>query len=125
VARAYPWRTLRRTGAVLAFGSDAPVEPIDPLLGIHAAVTRRRPQDDDAWRPEQRLTIEEALAGYSAGPAYAMASERASGSLRVGMRCDATVVDRDLARRSEDELLDVRVRATITDGVVRFADGIG
>ncbi|HJW48213.1 MAG TPA: amidohydrolase [Candidatus Limnocylindria bacterium] len=125
VARAYPWRTLRRTGAVLAFGSDAPVEPIDPLLGIHAAVTRRRPQDDDAWRPEQRLTIEEALAGYSAGPAYAMASERVSGSLRVGMRCDATVVDRDLARCSEDELLDVRVRATITDGVVRFADGIG
>jgi predicted amidohydrolase YtcJ len=125
VARAYPWRTLRRTGAVLAFGSDAPVEPIDPLLGIHAAVTRRRPQDDDAWRPEQRLTIEEALAGYSAGPAYAMASERVSGSLRVGMRCDATVVDRDLARCSEDELLEARVRATITGGVVRFAEGIG
>ncbi len=125
VARAYPWRTLRRTGAVLAFGSDAPVEPIDPLLGIHAAVTRRRPRDDDAWRPEQRLTLEEALAGYAAGPAYAMASERVTGTLRVGMRCDATVVDRDLARCSEDELLEARVRATITDGAVRFADGLG
>lgn len=125
VGRAYPWRTLRRTGAVLAFGSDAPVEPIDPLLGIHAAVTRRRPQDDEAWRPEQRLTLEEALAGYAAGPAYAMASERVAGTLRVGMSCDATVVDRDLARCSEDELLDARVRATITDGVVRFADGLG
>jgi predicted amidohydrolase YtcJ len=125
VARAYPWRTLRRTGAVLAFGSDAPVEPIDPLLGIHAAVTRRRPQDDEPWRPEQRLTIEEALAGYASGPAYAMSTERESGTLRVGMRCDATVVDRDLARCSEDELLDARVRATITDGVVRFADGLG
>jgi predicted amidohydrolase YtcJ len=125
VARAYPWRTLRRTGAVLAFGSDAPVEPIDPLLGIHAAVSRRRPQDDEAWRPEQRLTIEEALAGYAAGPAYAMSSERVSGSLRVGMRCDATVVDRDLARCSEDELLGARVRATITGGVVRFAEGLG
>jgi predicted amidohydrolase YtcJ len=54
-----------------------------------------------------------------------MASERVAGSLRVGMRCDATVVDRDLARCSEDELLEARVRATITDGVVRFADGIG
>ena len=125
VSRAYPWRTLRQTGALLAFGSDAPVEPIDPLLGIHAAVTRRRPKDNDAWRPEQRLTIEEALAGYSAGPAYAMASERVAGTLRVGMRCDATVVDRDLARSSEDELLAARVRATITDGVVRFADGLG
>ena len=125
VARAYPWRTLRRTGAVLAFGSDAPVEPIDPLLGIHAAVTRRRPQDDEPWRPEQRLTIEEALAGYAAGPAYAMSNERVSGTLRVGMRCDATVVDRDLARCAEDELLDARVRATITAGVVRYSDGLG
>jgi len=125
VARAYPWRTLRRTGAVLAFGSDAPVEPIDPLLGIHAAVTRRRPQDDEPWRPEQRLTIEEALAGYAAGPAYAMSNERVSGTLRVGMCCDATVVDRDLARCAEDELLEARVRATITDGVVRYAAGLG
>jgi predicted amidohydrolase YtcJ len=125
VGRAYPWRTLRRTGAVLAFGSDAPVEPIDPLLGIHAAVTRRRPQDDAAWRPEQRLTLDEALAGYAAGPAYAMSNERIAGSLRVGMRCDATVVDLDLARLAEDELLAARVRATITDGVVRFADGLG
>jgi predicted amidohydrolase YtcJ len=123
--RAYPWRTLRRTDAVLAFGSDAPVEPIDPLLGIHAAVTRRRPQDDDAWHPEQRLTLDEALAGYAAGPAYAMSNERVAGTLRVGMRCDATVVDRDLARLAEDELLEARVRATITDGVVRFADGLG
>ncbi|HUG06558.1 MAG TPA: amidohydrolase [Candidatus Limnocylindria bacterium] len=125
VARAYPWRTLRRTGAVLAFGSDAPVEPIDPLLGIHAAVTRRRPQDDEAWRPEQRLTTAEALAAYAAGSAYAMSSENVTGTLRVGMRCDATVVDRDLERCSEDELLEARVRATITDGVVRYADGLG
>jgi hypothetical protein len=125
VARAYPWRTLRSAGAVLAFGSDAPVEPIDPLLGIHAAMTRRRPKDADAWRPEQRLTLDEALAGYAAGPAHAMATEDVAGTLRVGMRCDATVVDRDLTRCSEDELLAARVRATITDGVVRYADGLG
>ncbi len=54
-----------------------------------------------------------------------MSTERESGTLRVRMRCDATVVDRDLARCSEDELLDARVRATITDGAVRFADGLG
>lgn len=125
VGRAYPWRTLRRSGAVLAFGSDAPVEPIDPLLGIHAAVTRKRPQDAAAWRPEQRLTLDEALAAYAAGPAHAMAAEGVAGTLRPGMRCDATVVDRDLARCPEDELLEARVRATITDGVVRFADGLG
>jgi predicted amidohydrolase YtcJ len=122
--RAYPWRTLIKGGAVLAFGSDAPVEPIDPLLGIHAAVTRRRPSDKDAWFPEQRLTLDEALHAYSSGAAYSTAREREWGTLEVGMRCDATVVDRDLAKLKEDELLEARVSATITDGVVRYADGL-
>jgi predicted amidohydrolase YtcJ len=123
--RAYPWRTLIKSGAVLAFGSDAPVEPIDPLLGIHAAVTRRRPSDKDAWFPEQRLTLDEALHAYTAGAAYSTDREREWGTLEVGMRCDATVVDRDLAKLKEDELLEAKVSATITDGVVRYADGLG
>jgi predicted amidohydrolase YtcJ len=122
--RAYPWRALIKGGAVLAFGSDAPVEPIDPLLGIHAAVTRRRPSDKDAWFPEQRLTLDEALHAYSAGAAYSTGREREWGTLEVGMRCDATVVDRDLAKLREDELLEAKVSATITDGVVRYADGL-
>jgi predicted amidohydrolase YtcJ len=54
-----------------------------------------------------------------------MSAEDVAGTLRVGMRCDATVIDRDLARSSEDELLAARVRATVTGGVVRFADGLG
>jgi predicted amidohydrolase YtcJ len=123
--RAYPWRTFLRGGVVLAFGSDAPVEPIDPLLGIHAAVARRRPHDVDAWTPEQKLTLEEALAGYSRGAAYALGRERETGTLAVGMAADAVVVDRDIARMAEDELLEARVRATITGGVVRFAEGLG
>jgi len=123
--RAYPWRTLLDRRAVLAFGSDAPVEPIDPLLGIHAAVTRRRPSDRDAWFPAQRLSLDEALHAYTAGAAYATGREREWGTLEVGMRCDATVVDRDLAKLKEDELLQARVSATITDGVVRYANGVG
>jgi predicted amidohydrolase YtcJ len=122
--RAYPWRTLLERGAKLAFGSDAPVEPIDPLLGIHAAVTRRRPADPDAWFPAQRLAFDEALDGYTAGAAYSTGREREWGTLEVGMRCDATVADRDLAKLKENEMLDAKVRATITDGVVRFADGL-
>ena len=122
--RAYPWRTLLASGARLAFGSDAPVEPIDPLLGIYAAVARRRPGDADAWTPEQRLTLDEALAGYSSGPAYALAREEASGTLAVGMVCDATVVDRDLARLPEADVLAAAVRATVTGGVVRYDDGL-
>jgi predicted amidohydrolase YtcJ len=123
--RAYPWRALLERGAVLAFGSDAPVEPIDPLLGIHAALTRRRPSDKDSWFPAQRLSLDEALHAYSAGAAYATGREREWGTLEVGMRCDATVVDRDLARLKEDELIEAKVRATVTDGVVRYAEGLG
>ena len=122
--RAYPWRTLLERGAILAFGSDAPVEPIDPLLGIHAAVARRRPADREAWFPAQRLTLDEALHGYTAGAAYSTGREREWGTLDVSMRCDATVVDRDLAKLNETELLGTKVRATITDGIVRYADGL-
>jgi predicted amidohydrolase YtcJ len=122
--RAYPWRTLLERGAVLAFGSDAPVEPIDPLLGIHAAVSRRRPGDRDAWFPAQRLTLDEAIHGYTAGAAFSTGREKDWGTLEVGMRCDATVVDRDLAKIEENELLQAKVSATITDGVVRYADGV-
>jgi predicted amidohydrolase YtcJ len=122
--RAYPWRTLLDRRAVLAFGSDAPVEPIDPLLGIHAAITRRRPSDREAWFPAERLTLDEALHAYTAGAAYSTGREREWGTLEVGMHCDATVVDRDLAKLTEDEVLAARVRATITDGVVRYADGL-
>ncbi len=125
VERAYPWRTLLASGAVLAFGSDAPVEPIDPLLGIHAAVTRRRPSDTDPWHPEQRLRLEEALAAYSAGAAYARSREDGWGTLEVGKHFDATVVDRDLATLREDEILEATVRATITAGVVRFENELG
>ena len=123
--RAYPWRTLRQTGAVLAFGSDAPVEPIDPLLGLYAAVVRKRPNDDAPWHPEQRLDLDEALAGYSTGAAYALGLEKETGTLRAGLRADATVLDRDVLREPADSLLEARVRATITGGVVRYEEGLG
>ena len=123
--RAYPWRTLLERGAVLAFGSDAPVEPIDPLLGIHAAVSRRRPGDRDSWFPAQRLTLDEAIHAYTAGAAYSTGREREWGTLDVGMRCDATVVDRDLAKLEESEIVEAKISGAITGGVVRYASGLG
>ncbi len=123
VVRAYPWRTLRDGGATLAFGSDAPVEPIDPLLGIHAAVTRMRPGDSGPWHSEQALRLDEALAGYSSGVAYALGRDDV-GALAVGKRCDATVVSADLARVPPAEWPGLHVAATIVGGVVRFANGI-
>lgn len=123
--RAYPWRSLVSHGAVLAFGSDAPVEPIDPLLGIHAAVARKRPGDADRWYPAEALTLDEALAGYAAGAAYATGRETERGTLAPGMRCDATILERDLAAVPVDDWPGVRVTGTVTGGAVRHADGIG
>lgn len=123
--RAYPWRTLAERGAVLAFGSDAPVEPIDPLLGLHAAVARMRTGDERPWHREQALAVEEALAGYTSGFAYGVGREGELGTLEAGKRCDATVVEADLARVPPREWPGLRVTATITGGAVRFADGIG
>ena len=123
IKRAYPWRTFLSSGTVLAFGSDAPVEPIDPLLGIHAAVARRRPGDATAWTPDQKLTMDEALAGYSRGAAYALGRDRDAGTLEVGKLADLTVVDRDLAREREEEIVNAQVRGTISGGVIRYAAG--
>ena len=123
--RAYPWRQILDHGGRLAFGSDAPVEPIDPLLGLHAAVARQRPGDADRWHAEQALGLTEALAGYTSGAAYAMGAERERGTLGVGMRCDATVVERDLALTAVDEWPALRVTGTIVGGELVYTAGIG
>ena len=81
-------------------------------------------RNPDAWFPAQRLTLDEALHGYTAGAAYSTGRERDWGTLEVGMRCDATVVDRDLAALEGNDFLGAKVSGTITDGVVRYADGL-
>ena len=124
VTRAYPWRQLLDRGARLAFGSDAPVEPIDPLLGMHAAVSRKRPGDRDRWHPEEALTLDEAIAGYTSGAAYAMGAERDRGTLAVGKRCDATVVERDLGMTPVDEWPGLKITGTVVGGEIVHADGI-
>ena len=89
-AQAYAWRALEKAGARLAFGSDAPVESADPLLGIQAASTWRR---QARWHPELALTAASALRAYTLGAAYAAGTEEDTGSLRKGKLCDLTVVD--------------------------------
>jgi predicted amidohydrolase YtcJ len=87
---AYAWRPLRDAGATLAFGSDAPVESADPLLGLDAATSWRR---GAGWHPELALTPAQALRAYTVGPAYAAGMEDRLGRLRPGLLCDLTVVD--------------------------------
>jgi predicted amidohydrolase YtcJ len=118
-AGAYTWRTQLNAGAALAFGSDCPVEKIDPLLGIHAAVTRRRADGSpgpDGWFPGQRLTVEEAVRAFTWGAAYAAGKENRLGSITPGKLADFTVLDRDIFEIEPMEILNTGVDATIIGG---------
>lgn len=97
VRGAYAWRTMLDHGVPLACGSDAPVEHWNPLAGVYAAVTRQDADGDPpgGWLPDQRLTVDEALASFTAGAAFAVGRESDLGRLMPGMLCDLTVLDRD------------------------------
>jgi len=113
---AYPWAALQRVGATLAFGSDAPVEALAPLEGIYAAVTRQRPEGGPPWRPEQCLSLVDALRAYTVGAAAAGADPDATGLLRPGDPADCVVVDRDPFTVAPRDLLHLRVEATCVAG---------
>ncbi len=119
---AYNWRAQLQAGAVLAFGSDSPVEPFSPLLGLYAAVTRQRPDGSPAggWRPEGRLSLETALRAYTQGPAYAAGLERDLGTLAAGYLADLVVLDRDLFAAPPEDILAARVLGTMVGGVWRW-----
>lgn len=106
-AHAHAWAALRRAGAVLAFGTDAPVEPADPLACLHAATSWRR---EVGWHPEQALSRKRSLHAYTFGAAYSTGQERKLGRLATGYLCDVTVVN------------DGRVSATIVGGRPVWAD---
>jgi predicted amidohydrolase YtcJ len=114
-------------GARVAFGSDSPVEPFEPLKGIHAAVTRCRADGSpsrDGWYPEARLSVEEAVRGYTQGAAYAAGMESRLGKLAAGYLADLVALDRDIFQIDPHDLLNVRVVGTMTGGIWRYTDGI-
>jgi hypothetical protein len=105
----YSFRSLLESGAVLANGSDAPVEELDPWAGVLAAVLRH-------WRPDQRLTVEEALHATCVAPAWISHDERVRGTLLPGRAADLVVLDRDPLSIEPDELPEVEVVATMVGG---------
>jgi predicted amidohydrolase YtcJ len=118
-AHSYALKTQIQRGAVLALGSDCPVETLDPLQGLHAAVTRRRADGSpgpEGWYPAQRLSLAEALRGYTMGPAYAAGMQDRLGTLSPGSLADLTVLDRDLFAIDAMEILHAQVLATVTGG---------
>ena len=118
-AFSYAWKTQLQHGAVLAFGSDAPVESPNPFWGLHAAVTRRRVDGSPApegWYPEQRLTVEQALLAFTRGAAYTAGWEHRLGKLAPGYLADLIVLDRDPFTCSPDELYTIQPAATMVGG---------
>jgi len=118
----YAFRTLLGTGAKLGFGSDWTVAPLDPILGIYAAVTRRTldGKNPNGWVPEQKITVGEALRAYTEGNAYATFNEGKWGTLAPGYYADLVVVDRNLFTVPPDSLDRARVSYTIVGGKVVY-----
>ncbi|RXT04333.1 amidohydrolase [Ammoniphilus sp. CFH 90114] len=117
----YVWKTMMEAGIICAGGSDAPVEPLDPLLGLHAAVTRKAPgEDHPGWNPSEKLTIEEAVTLFTVGGAYATNEETVKGTITRGKWADMTVYSKDIFTSHPDELLSTKVVMTIVGGKVRY-----
>ena len=112
---AYAFRSLLDSGALVANGSDAPVEELDPLAGIRAGVLRSV-DERPAWRPEQCLTVEEALVASTVGPAWLSGDERRRGKLLPGYLADLVVLSRDPLDCPPDELETIAVVATMVGG---------
>lgn len=122
-AYTYPWRSLAEGGAVLAFGSDAPIEVFNPFLGLYAAITRRREDGapgPEGWYPEQRVTLAEAVRAYTWGAAYAAGLEARLGLLTPGYHADLVVLDRDIFTEPPEALLETRARRVMVGGEWRM-----
>jgi predicted amidohydrolase YtcJ len=115
---AYAWRSLLNTGVVIPSGTDFPVEEVNPLLTFHAAVTRQDPRNlpVGGWYPDQKMTREEALQSMTIWPAYAGFQESVLGSLTTGKYADFVVLDRDIMRIPDTEILGTRVISTWIGG---------
>jgi predicted amidohydrolase YtcJ len=112
----YPWKEFEDNGIPMAFGTDFPVEPITPFRGLYAAVTRKNEAGTKEYYPEQKLTIDHAIAAYTTGAAYAEFAEDKKGRLAPGMLADFVVLDRDITKVAPPEILKTRVLRTVVGG---------
>jgi len=114
---AYVWQKLMKSGAVIANGTDAPVEDVDPIANFYATVTRRL-ADGSTFYPDQRMSRQEALRSYTRNAAYAAFEEGEKGSLAAGKLADVTVLSKDILTVPDDEIRSARVDFTIVGGKV-------
>jgi predicted amidohydrolase YtcJ len=122
---AYAWKSLADAGASIAFGTDYQVEPLNPMEGLYASVTRkdRLGEDGDGWYPEQKITMENAIRYYTLGSAYAQFMDDRKGMIKPGFLADIVITDKDLLTIPENEIMKTKVDYTITGGKVVYASG--
>jgi predicted amidohydrolase YtcJ len=118
----YVFRSLLDKGARLAFGSDWTVAPIDPILGLYAAVTRRTldGKNPGGWLPEQKISLDEALRAYTGGNAYGVFAEKTRGMIKKGYRADLVLLDQDLFSIKPEAIESAQVRVTVVGGKVVY-----
>ena len=119
---AYAWRRLLEAGAKIAFGTDYGVEPLDPLEGLYAAVTRkdRAGEPGEGWFPDQKLTMEEAIELYTLGSAYSEFMEDRKGMIKVSYLGDVVMFNNDLMTIPPDQIMSTKVDFTIVGGKVVY-----
>jgi len=119
----YAWRSLLDHGAKLAFGTDWPVAPLNPLLGLYAAVTRATldGKHPEGWIPEQKITLAEAIEAYTMGSAYAEFTETQKGSITPGKLADVVILDADLFRIPPEKIKDAKVVKTVVGGRIVYS----
>lgn len=118
---AYAWRSLLDAGAVVTNGTDAPVEDVDPLQSFYAAVTRKRADSGLVFFPEQKISREEAVYSYTMANAYAAFEEKDKGSLEKGKLADFVVLDKDLIKCGDEEILATKVLKTVVGGKEKYS----
>jgi predicted amidohydrolase YtcJ len=119
-AASYAWAGFLNKGVTLAFGTDYPVEPVTPFRGLYAAITRKSENGKQEFFPEQKLTMDQAIAAYTTGSAFGEFEEKEKGKLAPGMLADFVVLDRDVTAASPEKLLATRVLRTVVGGKTVF-----
>jgi predicted amidohydrolase YtcJ len=121
---AYAWKTMLDHGVKLAFGTDWPVEVINPMRGVHACVTRQLPDGTPAggWQPQEKISMDECIRDYTMGSAYAEFEEGKKGQIVPGQFADVIVLSADVTKIPAAELLKVTVNYTIVGGQIKYTD---
>jgi hypothetical protein len=115
-ANMHTWASFLDKGVTLAFGTDYPVEAVTPFRGLYAAVTRKSEDGKQEYFPEQRITMDQAIAAYTSGSAFAQFEEKEKGKLAPGMLADFVILDRDLTAISAEKVLGTKVLRTVVGG---------